>query len=163
VAIFADDGHRAGVLRTVPASAFTVVIGGIRIETGTAVVGIAFAGRFGFGCFFGFCFQCLLLPGFGAGTLTCRCATSLPPGCQTAFPRCRSARLASKLPFFRRPGFSRCLLPGFALWIARVGVGAASGQRQNDEAYDRQNSNSHSSFLRLKGFAKRSIWPTDGA
>jgi hypothetical protein len=55
VVIVADDRYGAGVTRAVAAASFAVIVGGIWVETGAAVAGIAFA-RFSFGGFFGFCF-----------------------------------------------------------------------------------------------------------
>jgi hypothetical protein len=51
VMVFADDGDRPRVLRPVTATAFAVIVGGVRIEAGAAVIGIAFGGFF---AFFGF-------------------------------------------------------------------------------------------------------------
>ncbi len=52
--VFADHRDQAGVLRAVAAAPFAVVVGGIWIEAGAGVVGIAFAGFFFDGGFFGF-------------------------------------------------------------------------------------------------------------
>jgi hypothetical protein len=57
VVVDPDDGDFPGVVRTITAAAFTVVIGGIGIEAGPRVIGVAFRGFFfDFGFFNGFGF-----------------------------------------------------------------------------------------------------------
>ncbi len=67
--IFPNDRDFTRVVRPVPASAFAVVVGGVRIQAGAFIIRVAF-GSFGWGFFFGFpffgpfAFQRFLLPFF---------------------------------------------------------------------------------------------------
>ena len=114
--VVSDHGNRAGVIGAIAAAAFAVVVGGIRIEAGAAVAGIAFA-RFRFAGFrfferFGFfasAFTRRKLP----GTSACRFDTQSAPACCCApFAYCCPPRFPKPLPLLR---FQGSLLPGFAL------------------------------------------------
>jgi hypothetical protein len=53
IVVFPDDSDRPRVIRAVTTAAFTVVVGGIRVETGAGIVRVAFARFFFFhSCFF---------------------------------------------------------------------------------------------------------------
>jgi hypothetical protein len=130
----------AGVLRAVAAAARAVVVRCVRIETGAAVVGVAFARLYGtalFGfplfpllLFLPFClFPFSKLSGFGTSVFTGRFAAGSPPRGLAALPRFRPARFAGA-PLACR--FSRRCLSGFLLSFGfRIGAAANSGQRDS--------------------------------
>ena len=121
----ADDYHRPRVIGTVAAAAFAVVVGGVGIEAGAAVVGVAFAR---FHLFFGFFF-------FGFFPRSCFFASAFPRGVRPRpAPRFFVPFLGhdppQPLPFRFPVGFPRCLLPRFPLGILGVGIGAAANESQ---------------------------------
>ena len=102
--VFADNGDVAGVVGPVPAAAFAVVVGCVRVQAGTGVARVAFA------CFFGFrgLLSIRFFPGFGAMS-----ETDLPP--------------------FRGP-FSppRGRLPSFAFELRRAVIRPAAPNAEKD-------------------------------
>ena len=135
IVVFSNHCHRTGVLGTVAAATFAVVIGGVWIEAGAGVARVAFAG-FGFGLF-GFSLFPLLGPGLGGGSLGLalgclapRLATgSLPP-----FPRFGPARFTGETPvlssFGRNTRLAGRRLPGLLLGVGlRVGTAADTRHR----------------------------------
>ncbi len=152
--VFSNHCDRAGVLGTIAAATFAVVIRGVRIEAGAAVARIAFAGfRFPFFGFFGFdrfpFFRFDLggfLPHLPSSCLTPRRSPrGLPP-----LPRFCPARFASKAlfpaPFCRNP----CLARSLSSFLFAAGVRARPTARpdQHDAKDDHTCQDPHSfSFI----------------
>jgi len=118
----ADDYHRPGVLGTVAAAAFAIVVGGVGIEAGAAVVGVAFA-RFRFSFFFSVFF-------FGFFLRSCFFASALPRPAPRFFAPFLGHDPPQPPPFRFPVGFPRCLLPHFSLGIFGIGVRATAGESQ---------------------------------
>jgi len=125
IVIFADDRDRGGVLRPVAATTFAVIVGGVGIQAGAAVVRVAFGGFFAFFRFALFPLFGFGLTGFRVGSPTSRFSAYPPP--RGFMPRTHSGamRFADPLSFPLLPGgdprFERGALARFAFTL-RLGI-----------------------------------------
>lgn len=129
--VVADDGDGTGVAGPVPAAAFAVVVGCVRIQAGAAVARVAFARLFGFGGFLSFRF----LPGFGLPLrpFPGRNSPRSPPGGFAQFPGFGASASNTGLLSFHCPFcLLRSLLPGFAFPIGGAVTRAAAHDTEED-------------------------------
>ncbi len=126
VVVVADDYHEAGVVGTVAAAAFAVVVRGVRVEAGAAVIGVAFA-RFGFFGFDSFrFFACFGLGAFARCGSLCAAARR-----RATFLDCDSACFPMATLHSGLLGFQGNPLPGFLLGARCFVAGSTPSRNQS--------------------------------
>lgn len=128
--VVADDGDGACVVRPVPAAAFAVVVGCVRIQAGAAVARITFTRFFGFGRFLSF----RLFPGLGLPLrpFPGRNSPRALPGGFAQFPGFGAMSETGLSPFCGPFSVLRSLLPGCAFETRRAVIRPTAHDAEKD-------------------------------